>query len=108
MMKIFLLYLGSGLLAAFVGYLINQLPNLPDSLKPWVPIAIALLVIIGAIFAIKQSSQGAESSATVIRGTKIRGNRNRVQARNALLENNTVTGDDNSINTSNSDSGETP
>jgi hypothetical protein len=55
-MKRFLLYLASGLLAAIVGYLINQVPNLPDDWKPWVPTAIAGLIVVSAIVLIRQDS----------------------------------------------------
>jgi hypothetical protein len=53
-MKRFLLYLASGLLGAIVGYLINQVPNLPDDWKPWVPGAIAGLIVVSAIVLIRQ------------------------------------------------------
>jgi DNA polymerase III delta prime subunit len=55
-MKRFLLYLASGLLAAIVGYLINRVPNLPDDWKPWVPGAIAGLIVVSAIVLIRQDS----------------------------------------------------
>jgi hypothetical protein len=60
-MKRFLLYLASGLLAAIVGYLINQVPNLPDDWKPWVPTAIAGSIVLGAIVLIRQDAGSSPS-----------------------------------------------
>jgi hypothetical protein len=61
-MKRFLLYLASGLLAAIVGYLINQVPNLPDDWKPWVPGTIAGLIVVSAIVLIRQDAGGSSPS----------------------------------------------
>jgi hypothetical protein len=56
-MKQFFLYLASGMLAAIVGYLINQMPNLPDDWKPWVPKAIGGLIVVSAIVLIRQDGR---------------------------------------------------
>ena len=61
----FLWHLLSGLFTVVVGYFINQLPNLPDYLKPWVPIAtIAVLVVVMAIVSTQQEKRNAASAKT--------------------------------------------
>jgi len=69
-MNQFVLYLVSGVITVLVGYFTNQLPNLPDNLKPWVPLAVAVLTLAGSIFSIlliQQSQSGNSSPKTVIR-----------------------------------------
>jgi hypothetical protein len=107
-MNQFLLYLASGLTAALVGYFTNQLPNLPENLKPWVPLALAVLILLAAIMLIKQSNSGSTPSKTVINRNKLTGNRSSIKANDALVDGNTLEGDDSSISTNDRDPGPQP
>ena len=57
-MNQFLLYFASALITVLVGYFTNQLPNLPDNWKPWVPLGLAVLTLVGSILLIQQSHPG--------------------------------------------------
>jgi hypothetical protein len=107
-MNQFLLYLASGLITVLVGYFTNQLPNLPDNLKPWVPLAMAVLTLAGSIWLIQQSQSGNSSAKTVIRGNTLEGKLSSIKARDALVEQNQLTGESSSISTRDSDSGTQP
>ena len=110
-MNQFLLYLVSGVITVLVGYFTNQLPNLPDNLKPWVPLAVAVLILAGSIFSIlqiQQSQSGNSSAKTVIRGNTLEGKLSSIKARDALVEQNQLTGESSSISTRDSDSGTQP
>jgi hypothetical protein len=74
-MNQFLLYLASGLITVLVGYFTNQLPNLPENLKPWVPLALAVLTLVptfrrsdsdGYDFLKKQSGKNLSTNFQVI------------------------------------------
>jgi len=107
-MNQFLLYLASGLITVLVGYFTNQLPNWQDNLKPWVPLAVAVLTLAGSILAIQQSQSGNSSAKTVIRGNRLKGKLSSIKARDALVEQNQLTGESSSISTRDSDSGTQP
>ena len=108
-MKQFVLYLASGVITVFVGYFTNQLPNLPDNLKPWVPLALAVLTLAGSILVIQQSQSGNSSAKkTVIRGNTLEGKLSSIKATDALVERNQLTGESSSISTRDSDSGTQP
>ena len=107
-MNQFLLYLASGLITVFVGYFTNQLPNLPDNLKPWVPLAMAVLTLVGSILLIQQSHFGKSSAKTVIRENTLEGKLSSIKATDALVERNQLTGESSSISTRDSDSGTQP
>jgi hypothetical protein len=107
-MNQFLLYLASGLITVLVGYFTNQIPNLPDNLKPWVPLALAVLTLVGSIVLIQQSNSGNSSAKTVIRGNMLGGKQSSIKATDALVEKNQLTGDGSSISTRDSDSGTQP
>ena len=107
-MNQFLLYLASGLITVLVGYFTNQLPNLPDNLKPWVPLAMAVLTLAGSILLIQQSHSGNSSAKTVIRGNRLKGKLSSIKATDALVERNQLTGESSSISTRDSDSGTQP
>jgi hypothetical protein len=107
-MNQFLLYLASGLITVLVGYFTNQIPNLPDNLKPWVPLALAVLTLVGSIVLIQQSNSGNSSAKTVIRGNMLGGKQSSIKATDALVEKNQLTGDGSSINTNDRDSGTQP
>jgi hypothetical protein len=107
-MNQFLLYLASGLITVSVGYFTNQLPNLPDNLKPWVPLALAVLTLVGSILLIQQSHSGNSSAKTVIRGNTLEGKQSSIKARDGLVEENKLTGEGTSISTNDRDSGTQP
>ena len=107
-MNQFLLILVSGLIAVLVGYFTNQLPNLPDNLKPWVPLGVVVLTLVSSILLIQQSHSGNSSAKTVIRGNKLGGKLTSIKARDALVERNQLTGESSSISTRDSDSGTQP
>jgi hypothetical protein len=95
----FLLYLLSGLFAVVVGYFINQLPNLPDYLKPWVPAAIAVLIVVSAIVMIQQEKGNSTSARTVIKGNHLQGKDSKINANDAVVERNRLQGEGSSIST---------
>ncbi|MEG4284336.1 hypothetical protein QUB68_14505 [Microcoleus sp. A006_D1] len=103
-----LLYLASGLITVLVGYFTNQLPNLPDNLKPWVPLALAVLTLVGSILLIQQSYSGNSSAKTVIRRNTLKGKQSSIKATDALVERNQLTGEGSSISTRDNDSGTQP
>lgn len=114
-MNQFLLYLGSGLIAALVGYFTNQLPNLPENLKPWVPLALAVLILIAAIILIKQSSSGTTQSSsgttpykTAITNNDLPGKNAKIKATDALVDKNKLGGENSSISTNDHDPGQQP
>ena len=107
-MNQFLLYLASGLITVLVGYFTNQLPNLPDNLKPWVPLALAVLTLVGSILLIQQSHSGNSSAKTVIRGNNLEGNQSSIKATDAVVERNKLKGEGTSISTNDRDSGTQP
>lgn len=107
-MNQFLLYFASGLIALLVGYFTNQLPNLPDNLKPWVPLVLAVLTLFSSILVIKQSQSGNSSPKTVIRGNTLEGIKSSIKATDALVEKNKLTGEGTSISTNDRDSGTQP
>lgn len=107
-MEKFSLYLISSLLSVFVGYFVNQLPNLPDQLKPWVPAVIAVLILATAIVLIQQASGEGRTSKTTIRGNELVGKRSTIKATDAVVENNRLTGNDSSISTNDRDPGQNP
>jgi len=91
-----------------VGYFTNQLPNLPDNLKPWVPLAMAVLTFAGSILLIKQSHSGNSSAKTVIRGNTLEGAESSITATDAVVAGNKLTGERSRISTRDSDSGTQP
>jgi hypothetical protein len=107
-MNQFLLYLASGVITVLVGYFTNQLPNLPENLKPWVPLALAVLTFVGSIVLIQQSHAGNSSARTVIRGNRLKGNQSNIKARDAVVEGNKLEGEGSSISTNDRDSGTQP
>jgi hypothetical protein len=107
-MNQFLLYLASGLISVLVGYFTNQLPNLPDNLKPWVPLALGVLALVSSILLIQQSNSGNSSAKTVIRGNTLGGKQSSIKARDAWAEENQLTGESSSISTNDRDSGTPP
>lgn len=102
-----LLYLASGLISVVVGYFVNQLPNLPDNLKPWMPIALTVLTLGGAILAIKLSNSGA-TAKTKIRNNRVKGNKNTIRATDAEVDGNKIDGEGNIISTNDRDPGSQP
>ncbi len=107
-MNQFLLYLASGLITVLVGNFTNQLPNLPDNLKPRVPLAVAVLTLAGSILLIQQSQSGNSSAKTVIRANTLEGKLSSIKATDALVERNQLTRESSSISTRDSDSGTQP
>ena len=107
-MNQFLLYFASALITVLVGYFTNQLPNLPDNWKPWVPLGLAVLTLVGSILLIQQSHSGNSSPKTTIRGNTLAGNQTSIKATDALVEKNKLTGEGSSISTRDSDSGTQP
>ena len=107
-MKKFSLYLISGLLSVLVGYFVNQLPNLPDHLKPWVPAIITVLILVTAFVLIQQVDEDGASSTTVIKGNVLGGKRSAINATNAVVQDNQLKGDDSSISTNDRSPGRNP
>jgi hypothetical protein len=104
-----LLYFSSGLVAVLVGYFTNQLPNVPENLKPWVPLALAVLTLIGSILLIQQSNSGNPAAKTAIRGNVLDGNQSNIKARGSVLvDRNKLTGEGSSIDADDRDSGAQP
>ncbi|MGB3237560.1 MAG: hypothetical protein WBB29_04630 [Geitlerinemataceae cyanobacterium] len=98
-MNQFLLYLVSGFITVLVGYLTNQLPNLPENWKPWVPLALAVLTLIGSILLIQQSNSGNSSARTKISGNRLDGKQSSIKATDAVVEKNKLGGEGSSIST---------
>jgi hypothetical protein len=79
-MKKFSLYFVSTLVSILVGYFVNQLPNLPVQLKPWVPAVIAVLVLVTALILIQLAGGEGVTARTVIKGNNLAGKRSMMGA----------------------------
>ena len=104
MMKQGFIHFGSAIVALGLAYLVNQLPNMPDSLKPWVPFGMVPLVVLSVWFLVQQG-ETAKRYKTKISGNKLKGDRSRVRATDAEVTDNELTGADTEINTNDGTSG---
>jgi putative effector of murein hydrolase len=95
-MKKFLSCFASTITGILMGYLINQLPGVPEQLKPWVMPSTVTLAIVSSLLL---SLQVDGSSETGMRGITINGNRNKVRAGKHLIENARITGTENDLRT---------
>jgi hypothetical protein len=94
-MKKFLIYFGSAIVGLLLAYGVNQLPNLPDTLKPVTPIVLMILVVAGAWFTMQQSGG---SDGTSFSRNKIIGSNNKAHGKDgARVDDNEIKGDGNEI-----------
>jgi F0F1-type ATP synthase assembly protein I len=59
-----LVYFASVVVGAVLSYLINQLPGVPDAVKPWLWIPVIGLTLLSAWLVIKSSQASSESQKT--------------------------------------------
>jgi hypothetical protein len=96
-MKQAFIYFGSAIVALLLAYGVNQLPNVPDAVKPAVPIVVVALVVISVWFAMQQA-QGSSAPGTSVSGNKIKGKKNKMRGRTgAKVDQNDIDGDENEI-----------
>lgn len=104
MMKPVLMHFGSAIVALGLAYLVNQLPNMPDNLKPWVPFGMVPLVVLTVWFAVT-SSETAKRRKTRVSGNELGGDRAEIRATDAEVTDNKLTGADTKINTNDGTAG---
>lgn len=95
-MNKFFLCFASALTGVLLGYLINQLPGLPDSLKPWVMPTTGFVSIVSAVLL---TAQMGDTPKTGMRKIKIKGHRNKLRAGDKPIEQAQIEGDENDLNT---------
>lgn len=95
-MKKFWICLASAFVGTLLGYLINQLPGIPEGLKPWVPPA--TLVVMGAS-AWLISVQMENSSKTGMSRIRIKGNSNTLKAGQNPIDDAQIQGHQNRLST---------
>ena len=94
-MKQAFIYLGSAIVALLLSYGVNQLPNVPEAVKPSVPFVLVALVVIGVWLSLQQSSGMSATSAS---GNKIKGKKNKVRGRmGSRVDRNEIDGDENEL-----------
>ena len=98
----FVLALLAAIITGVSGYLINQFPELPNKEKnfPWIATAVAGTTLLVGVLAFLQQSPGPDrAGGAVVRGNKIKGNRNEIRTNvpGANVSSNRVDGDDNSV-----------
>ena len=104
MMKKAWIPFGSAIVGLGLAYLVNQLPNLSENLKPWVPLGMVPLVVLTVWFAVAQS-ETAKRRKTKISGNELGGDRAEIRATDAEVTDNKLTGADTKINTNDGTSG---
>ncbi len=104
MMKQGFIHFGSAIVALGLAYLVNQLTNMPDSLKPWVPFGMVTLVVLSVWFLMEQSRVSGRPRTTIT-GNTLGGDRSRIRATDAEVADNKLTGADTEINTNDGTSG---
>jgi hypothetical protein len=104
MMKPVLMHFASAIVGLGLAYLVNQLPNVPDNLKPWVPLGMVPLVVLTVWFAVEQSS-GTRRSRTKFKGNKLKGKGATIEAVDAEVTDNELVGDNTKITTNDGTSG---
>jgi hypothetical protein len=104
MMKQALMHFGSAIVGLGLAYLVNQLPNVPDNLKPWVPLGMVPLVVLTVWFAVTQG-ETAKRRKTKISGNELGGDRAEIRATDAEVTDNKLTGADTKINTNDGTAG---
>lgn len=103
-MKPIVIHFSSAIVALLLSYLVNQLPNIPDALKPWVPFGMVPLMVLTVWFVVEQSNAGARSTTKII-GNKVAGKGAKMRVRDAEVVNNELTGEDTEITTNDGTSG---
>ena len=104
MMKPVLMHFGSAIVGLGLAYLVNQLPNVPDNFKPWVPLGMVPLVVLTVWFAVT-TSETAKRRKTKISGNELGGDRSKIRAIDAEVTDNKLTGADTEITTNDGTSG---
>jgi hypothetical protein len=98
-----LTYFCSAVVSAALSYFINQLPNIPDSLKPWIWISMIGLTLMSTWLVIRQSGGAAGTSLS---GNKVKGKRNKLRGQTgAKVDQNDIDGDENEISIDNGTAG---
>jgi hypothetical protein len=99
-------YFLSIVVGAILSYFINQLPNVPENVKPWTWILVIGLTLVSAVLMIRLSSNNnANSRKTVFKNNKLSGKRSKIRAVDADVVGNKLTGDDTEITTNDGTSG---
>jgi hypothetical protein len=91
-----LVYFASAVVGALLSVAINQLPQVPDAIKPWFWIPVIGLTLLGGWLVI-QSQAGAGNQTSASRN-KLKGKGNKVRGRmGAKVDRNRLDGEDNEI-----------
>jgi hypothetical protein len=104
MMKQALMHFGSTIVGLVLAYLVNQLPNVPDNFRPWVPFVMVPFVVLTVWFAVT-TSETAKRRKTKISGNELGGDRAKIRASDAEVTDNKLTGADTEITTNDGTSG---
>ena len=82
-------------MALLLSYGVNQLPNVPDAVKPSVPFVLVALVVISVWLTLQQNSG---TSATSFSRNKIKGKKNKLRGRmGSRVDRNEIDGDENEM-----------
>lgn len=100
-----------------LGYLINQLPEMPNKEQNWVWIILAVVLVTVVVFVVAVlQNQSSSGGRTVVRGNILKGKKNqmRVSQQDVEVRDNTIDGEEQSFsvendpNSSGSSQGRTP
>ena len=104
-----LLYFLSVVVGAILSYFVNQLPNVPDNIKPWTWIPVIGLVLLSVWLGLRVSAgQSRPPSRTIIKNNELGGDRSKIRAVDAEVDGNKLTGADTEITTNDGTSGRNP
>jgi hypothetical protein len=87
-----------------LAYLVNQLPNVPDNFRPWVPFVMVPFVVLTVWFAVT-TSETAKRRKTKFKGNTLSGKGATIEAVDADVTGNKLTGDNTKITTNDGTSG---
>jgi hypothetical protein len=104
MIKQLLMHFGSAIVGLGLAYLVNQLPNVPDNLRSWVPFVMVPFVVLTVWFAVGQGSIG-QRRKTKFKGNTLSGKNTKIRANDAEVTNNKLTGEGAEITTNDGTSG---
>jgi hypothetical protein len=88
-------YFVSTIVGVALSYGVNQLPSVPESWKPWLPIPVVGLTVVSGWLMTQQGSR----SRTTITGNRLAGDRSKIRAVDAEVKDNEMTGADTEITT---------
>jgi hypothetical protein len=75
-------YFLAAITATLLSVLVNNLPDIPDTYKPWVPLGVFVLTIFGASLVIWQNqANGSSSKRRVVRNNTLEGDGSKILVR---------------------------